>query len=259
MEAIFTPEGKFYKGSNGKLKPSVTTVLGTIYPNYAAINWRKREIAEGRNPNESANRGTELHRLMEAYLTRELYPRDFLELSKDIAMYARQLLAGIDAITEWIGGGAIATEEYTEGEWYAGTIDAIMKGGYILDLKTTKSLKPWETDADIWWNATDREIKAWMQILGYAAAYEGIKGGLLLIVSPYDWVVKEQKFSNKDLDIWWGGDETLTTWMDPEKGENPEGPDPFRLRPMYENAIAKRREKAERSQTRSEAIKSFGF
>jgi hypothetical protein len=249
-KAVFKAEGKFYQCQSG-LKPSVTTVIDTVYPNPAIANWRRKEIAAGRDPNRHAARGTELHAIAASILLGDKQP----EASADAAPWVPMLR---EALRE--ADPVIASEVFREGTWYAGTTDAETARG-VIDIKTVSSLEYWDGKEETWLRTAPPEKRAWLQILGYLATYqEKPLEGTLIVVSPNDWIIKQQTFEERDLEIWESiGSEKLGICSDPEKGENPEGPEPFRLEWEYEAVIARRRAAANKQAKEGSAFRRFGF
>lgn len=124
-----TESGRKYKTPDGKLYPSITTVL-SAYNKQAIMEWRQRVGEEEANKisRQAAGRGTKLHNVVEKYLLNEMSDMKiqtmmpdtkelFLSVRKHIdnhigdvygieqALYSHKLrLAGrCDCIAEWDG------------------------------------------------------------------------------------------------------------------------------------------------------------
>lgn len=226
-----------------------------------AIAWSKREIAAGRDPNRHASRGTELHaiaaqafgEIAEDCLNRNRFKRTAKGDTKpEIEPWLEPLLKGLRAATARLGR-AIATETYIEAQWYAGTLDALLESGTVLDIKTVQSLAGWRGDESAWLNAAPAERRAWLQVLGYCNAVNladeelcsGVTQGALLVVSPEAFVLKVVRFEEGDLEMW---------------GElEPVDESRFNLFERYRRAIAQRERRQAEVGERGAIASRFGF
>lgn len=75
LSTVTGPNGRFYTTPNGDVYPSITTVL-SILSEDAIANWRKRigEEEAQKISEAAANRGTDLHAVLESYLKNEPLP-----------------------------------------------------------------------------------------------------------------------------------------------------------------------------------------
>ena len=90
ISAETTDHGRFYTTPEGNVYPSVTTVLGTL-SDKAIKGWRKRvgEDEAKRISEHAANRGTDLHSVLESYLKNETLPFPTDPASKVRIMFNR--------------------------------------------------------------------------------------------------------------------------------------------------------------------------
>lgn len=188
--------GKFYCLPDGQKLPSITTVLGGIKstPDYALLNWRKSQIAQGLDPNAAANRGTRLHKLAEQWINGER-----LEIPEDLANWWPSLKAGLESVFAAYGW-PIAVEQYVQGSWFAGMLDVLIQGSdrYILDIKTTVNVNSWRSK--------DKTIQ---QLSGYAVAGNlRNTNGIILLANP-----EEYRIINVPLDH----DKAVLEWEEKEK------------------------------------------
>jgi genome maintenance exonuclease 1 len=95
-----TPNGdRVYKTPDGKLYPSVTTILNA-HTKQGILEWRKRVGEEEANKisRQSANRGTKFHNLAEKYLQNQLPTEKMSILEHEMFEMAKPVLNRIDNI-----------------------------------------------------------------------------------------------------------------------------------------------------------------
>ena len=75
LESVTTDDGRRYTTPDGKVYPSITTVLSS-YNKQAILEWRQRvgEEEANRVSRKASNRGTKLHSTVEQYLLNEMSP-----------------------------------------------------------------------------------------------------------------------------------------------------------------------------------------
>jgi ATP-dependent exoDNAse (exonuclease V) beta subunit len=139
LEATSTPTGRIYQTPDGKLYPSVTTVLAQ-HGKQAITEWRQRVGEEEANKisRQSATRGTKFHNMAEKYLRNELHQEKFSLLDREIFELAKPELHNIDNIR------ALEVPLYSHHLRLAGRVDCIgeYKGKLsIIDFKTARREK----------------------------------------------------------------------------------------------------------------------
>jgi ATP-dependent exoDNAse (exonuclease V) beta subunit len=100
IESENTPNGdRVYKTPDGKLYPSVTTILNA-HNKQGILEWRKRVGEEEANKisRQSATRGTKFHNLAEKYLQNQLPPEKLSILEHEMFEMAKPVLNRIDNI-----------------------------------------------------------------------------------------------------------------------------------------------------------------
>lgn len=99
INATTTDSGRVYQTPDGKLYPSVTTVLSE-HTKKGVMEWRERVGEEEANKvsRRSAVRGTRFHTLAEKYLKNELTGGDFSLLDYEMFKVAQPVLDKIDNI-----------------------------------------------------------------------------------------------------------------------------------------------------------------
>lgn len=99
INATTTDSGRVYQTPDGKLYPSVTTVLSE-HTKKGVMEWRQRVGEEEANKvsRRSAVRGTRFHTLAEKYLKNDLSEGDFSLLDYEMFKVAQPVLDKIDNI-----------------------------------------------------------------------------------------------------------------------------------------------------------------
>lgn len=142
---------RFYQRTitNGVVEyaPSVTYVLGSVYPAHALADWkgdvgnkRASEIVE-----EAKQIGSFVHQQIEALIDGQQIPKEYIQSmfgSKQCLKVLRCLQAFLDWVAEY--KPTFIEKEFTVwGEGYAGTVDCLAKidgETYLIDWKTSKSI-----------------------------------------------------------------------------------------------------------------------
>jgi len=145
LERVDTEIGRHYLDSNGKLVPSVTTVLSKTSNNKEGIDkWRQKvgDVEADRIMKQSTDIGTAVHEAIEKYLNKD-YWDDFEETNDQLMarkMTSKFINQGLEKITEIWGleVGLILDN------LYAGTADCV--GTYqdvpsLIDFKTARRIK----------------------------------------------------------------------------------------------------------------------
>jgi len=139
LQATSTPTGRVYETPDGKLYPSVTTVLAQ-HGKAGIMEWRQRVGEEEANKisRQAATRGTKFHNMAEKYLKNEFHSDKFSILDKEIFELAKPELHNIDNIR------ALEVPLYSHHLRIAGRVDCIgeYKGKLsIIDFKTARREK----------------------------------------------------------------------------------------------------------------------
>lgn len=164
LTSVTQPNGKrYYTLPNGKVVPSVTTVIGAKQKQ-SIIEWRKRvgEEEANRVSRQAASRGTNTHKLIENYLNNEPLGGNIMPDAKKMFVDLKPFLNKIDNI------------HYQEQSLWsdriemAGRVDCI--GEYngvlsIIDFKTSKRVKKKEDIPEYF-----------AQCTAYALMYEELVG-----------------------------------------------------------------------------------
>lgn len=98
LKATTTENGRRYATPDGKMYPSITTVLGFNKDKKKLFEWRKRvgEEEANRITKKSAGRGTKLHSVCESYLLNEMNDMKISTMMPDIKDFFMQLKPYID-------------------------------------------------------------------------------------------------------------------------------------------------------------------
>ncbi len=125
----------------GDLVPGVTTVLSATDPlekKWRLADWRRRELAAGRDPNRHARRGTWLHRQVEQALTKPGFEPEASEF--------QPFWESIRPALGWLRRSLLLESLVWHPQGYAGTLDclAICDRGrlLLLDWKSAEAEKP---------------------------------------------------------------------------------------------------------------------
>jgi genome maintenance exonuclease 1 len=159
IQATATPTGRVYETPDGKLYPSVTTVLAQ-HGKDGILEWRKRvgEQEADKISRQSATRGTKFHNMAEKYLKNEKHDEKFSLLDREMFEIAKPVLHNIDNIR------ALEVPLYSHHLRLAGRVDCIAeyKGKLsIIDFKTSRREK------------TEDYIQSYyMQATAYAIMFE---------------------------------------------------------------------------------------
>ena len=166
-EAESTPQGRFYRTPEGKLYPSVTTVM-SYHTKEAIKAWRERVGEEEANKisNQSATRGTKIHDLCENVLLNNDIDTSNLSLL-DKQMWDRFHPVVLDPL---ILNNIHALEDplYSDHLRMAGRVDCIAEWEgklSVIDFKTSRKAKKKE-----WID------NYFMQCTSYAIMYEEMTG-----------------------------------------------------------------------------------
>lgn len=140
IEQINLPEGRRYKTPEGKLYPSVTTVLSLLSNAY--INeWRAKVGDEVANEisKKAATRGSRMHELCEKYIRKEKYNLNPFEVGANILF--KQLIPYLEKMQLVY---ALEAGLYSDKIKVAGTVDCIARIDeitYIVDFKSSSGHK----------------------------------------------------------------------------------------------------------------------
>lgn len=139
LQATSTPTGRVYETPDGKLYPSVTTVLAQ-HTKSSIMEWRKRigEQEADKISRQAATRGTKFHNMAEKYLKNELHEEKFSILDREMFEISKPELHNIDNIR------ALEVPLYSHHLRLAGRVDCIAeyKGALsIIDFKTSRREK----------------------------------------------------------------------------------------------------------------------
>jgi genome maintenance exonuclease 1 len=93
LNAVTTDSGRRYSTPDGKVYPSITTVLSHSTDKTHIFEWRKRVGAEAANKitAKSSSRGTKLHTVCENYVMNELNEMKIQTMMPDIKDFFMQL------------------------------------------------------------------------------------------------------------------------------------------------------------------------
>jgi len=143
LESETTEKGRVYKTPEGKLYPSITTVLSD-YNKKAIYEWRQNvgEEEANRISRAASGRGTRLHNAVEKYLLNEMNPVKRRAIMPDALPLYIQLE---EILKEKIGViYGIETPLYSDRLKIAGRCDCVAEWNgtlSIVDWKTSKKLK----------------------------------------------------------------------------------------------------------------------
>ena len=162
LDADTTANGRFYTTPEGNVYPSITTVLGALSKEHIGA-WKERvgEIEAKQISEHAANRGTELHAVLESYLKNEelVFPEDPRSKVRIMFNRMRRVLAtSVDNIV------AQEVPLYSDELGIAGRCDVIgewIKKLSIIDFKGSTKAK-----------RTEWIQGYFMQATGYALMFE---------------------------------------------------------------------------------------
>lgn len=149
-----------YKNAEGKVIPSVTTIIGGNlgWNKGALIGWARKMALQGIDPNkerdEAADVGTLAHALIEEYITEKAPHLDVVPVDRDLYSAANMEMArvAVEAFVLWedqyevdLTDPRVQVELRMVSEWfqYGGTLDLLAPVGNIfslIDFKTTNAL-----------------------------------------------------------------------------------------------------------------------
>ena len=167
LESVTTDDGRRYTTPDGKVYPSITTVLSS-YNKQAILEWRQRvgEEEANRVSRKASNRGTKLHSTVEQYLLNEMSPLKMHTMMPDMKELFLKLKPFLDENVNNIYG--IEQPLYSHRLRLAGRCDCIGEWDgkiSIIDWKTASRTKEKESIANYF-----------MQASAYAEMFEEITG-----------------------------------------------------------------------------------
>ena len=166
LEAKTTENGRRYTTPDGKVYPSITTILGFNKDKTKLFEWRKRVGEEEANKivKKSAGRGTKLHSVCENYLLNEM--PEIRTLMPDVKDFFFQLKPYIDENVGRVYG--LEQALYSHKLRMAGRTDCIAEWNgklSIIDYKNSIKEKKEEYIQDYF-----------IQCTGYAVMFEEVTG-----------------------------------------------------------------------------------
>lgn len=166
LEAKTTENGRRYTTPDGKVYPSITTILGFNKDKSKLFEWRKRVGEEEANKivKKSAGRGTKLHSVCEKYLLNEM--PEIRTLMPDVKDFFFQLKPYIDENVGRVYG--LEQALYSHRLRMAGRTDCIAEWDgklSIIDYKNSIKEKKEEYIQDYF-----------IQCTGYAVMFEEVTG-----------------------------------------------------------------------------------
>lgn len=167
LDAVTTEDGRRYTSPNGKVYPSITTVLSS-YNKKAIYEWRQRvgEEEANRVSRKAANRGTKLHLMCEDYLRNELSQMKMQTMMPDTKALFYQIKPKLDECIGDVYG--LEQPLYSDELRVAGRCDCIAEWNgelSIIDYKTSSKEKK-----------EDYIQNYFMQCTAYAEMFEEITG-----------------------------------------------------------------------------------
>lgn len=167
LESVTTDDGRRYTTPDGKVYPSITTVLSS-YNKKALFEWRQRvgEEEANRVSRKASNRGTKLHSTVEQYLLNEMSPLKMHTMMPDMKELFLKLKPFLDKNVNNIYG--IEQPLYSHRLRLAGRCDCIGEWDgkiSIIDWKTANYSKE-----------KDQITNYFMQASAYAEMFEEITG-----------------------------------------------------------------------------------
>jgi genome maintenance exonuclease 1 len=168
LEAVTTENGRRYTTPDGKVYPSITTVLGFNKDKTKLFEWRKRVGEEEANKivKKSAGRGTKLHAVCETYLLNELSHMKMNMMMPDVKDFFFQLKPFIDSNVGKVYG--LEQALYSHSLKIAGRTDCIAEWDgkiSIIDYKNSIKEKKEEYIQDYF-----------IQCTAYAVMFEEVTG-----------------------------------------------------------------------------------
>ena len=167
LESVTTDDGRRYTTPDGKVYPSITTVLSS-YNKQAILEWRQRvgEEEANRVSRKASNRGTKLHSTVEQYLLNEMSPLKMHTMMPDMKELFLKLKPFLDENVNNIFG--IEQPLYSHRLRLAGRCDCIGEWDgkiSIIDWKTANYSKE-----------KDQIANYFMQASAYAEMFGEITG-----------------------------------------------------------------------------------
>ena len=167
LESVTTDDGRRYTTPDGKVYPSITTVLSS-YNKQAILEWRQRvgEEEANRVSRKASNRGTKLHSTVEQYLLNEMSPLKMHTMMPDMKELFLKLKPFLDENVNNIYG--IEQPLYSHRLRLAGRCDCIGEWDgkiSIIDWKTANYSKE-----------KDQIANYFMQASAYAEMFGEITG-----------------------------------------------------------------------------------
>jgi hypothetical protein len=140
------PQGRLYETPDGKLYPSVTTVVGSIGDKSYLQEWRAKvgDAVADEITQAAARRGTLLHERCEQYLLGQPVKFDmFQHIEKEMFSYLIPVLTSIEEVH------AMETTLWSDKIKVAGTVDLIAKQNGELKVVDWKNSRRYNAKADI--------------------------------------------------------------------------------------------------------------
>ena len=167
LESVTTDDGRRYTTPDGKVYPSITTVLSS-YNKQVILEWRQRvgEEEANRVSRKASNRGTKLHSTVEQYLLNEMSPLKMHTMMPDMKELFLKLKPFLDENVNNIYG--IEQPLYSHRLRLAGRCDCIGEWDgkiSIIDWKTANYSKE-----------KDQIANYFMQASAYAEMFGEITG-----------------------------------------------------------------------------------
>jgi genome maintenance exonuclease 1 len=166
LNAVTTDSGRRYSTPDGKVYPSITTVLSHSTDKTHIFEWRKRVGAEAANKitAKSSSRGTKLHTVCENYVMNELNEMKIQTMMPDIKDFFMQLKPLMDQHM----GKVYGTEQalFSHRLRLAGRTDCIAEWNGKLSIIDYKNSIREKTESGI--------LNYFIQGTGYAEMFEDI-------------------------------------------------------------------------------------
>lgn len=163
-------DGKHFYVLNGRIYPSITTILHS-FPNPGIEYWKANTPNWETIQNESLSVGTELHRIIESYLSNKITESD-----NGLFQSLQSELDKIDNIQ------ALEKRLYEPDLFIAGTVDCIAQYNgkpYIIDFKNSrKPKKPYMIKKSGYYEQVTAYSKMWEYCTG-----QRIDNGMILIAN----------------------------------------------------------------------------
>jgi len=168
LKSVTTDSGRRYSTPDGKVYPSITTVLSHSTDKTHIFEWRKRIGAEAANKitAKSSSRGTKLHTICENYVLNELSDMKIQMMMPDIKDFFMQLKPLMDQHM----GKVYGTEQalFSHRLRLAGRTDCIAEWDDKLSIIDYKNSIRKKSESNI--------LNYFIQGTGYAEMFEDITG-----------------------------------------------------------------------------------